>query len=62
MFPVINFLVKFETIIKLIHLDFLWIVPAKYFGKDPPVGEVSLGVLNFVSQVQRLHPHVQFTG
>lgn len=61
MLPVVNFLIQFKSIVKLVHLDLLWVVPAEYFSKDPSVRKVSFWVRYFVGEVERLHPHVQFT-
>jgi hypothetical protein len=50
--PVVAFLVKFETVIILIHLNFFRIVSRQNFSIDPAIGEVTLGVLDFVSQIE----------
>ena len=42
--PIVLLLVQLEPVIVLIHLYLIRIVSGQDFGKDPAVGEVSLGV------------------
>ena len=56
--PVVNFLVELEPIVELVHFNFLGVVPTEDLSVDPAIGEISLGILNFVGEVQTLDPHV----
>ena len=49
--PVVELLVKFEAVVKLVHLDLLWVVAAEDFGVDPAVGKIALRVRDLVGQV-----------
>lgn len=60
-FPVVAFLVELETVIILVHLNFLRVVPIEDFSINPAIGKVTLGVLDFVSQIQGLKPNVHFS-
>ena len=60
--PVVHLLVQLETVVVLVHFDFLGIVAGQDFGIDPPVGEVALRVRDLVGQVERLDPLGHLTG
>ena len=49
MLPIIHFLIKFESVVELIHLKFVRIVSLEDLSVDPAVGEVTLGISDFVS-------------
>ena len=50
--PVVKLLVKFEAVVKLVHLELLGVVTAKDLSVNPPIGQVTLWVRNLVRQVQ----------
>jgi hypothetical protein len=60
--PVVLFLIKFETVIKLVHFDVFWVVALQNFGEDPAVRQIALRVVNFVGEIERLDPEMQFAG
>ena len=62
MLPVVPLPVKFETVIILVHFNLLGVVPAQDFSEQPSVGEVTLGVMDLVGQVQSLQPHIHLSG
>jgi hypothetical protein len=61
-FPVVLLLLKFETVVKLVHLQKIWVVAGEDFGKYPAVAQVALWVCNLVGQVQRLDPYGKLAG
>ena len=50
--PVVHLLLQLETVVKLVHLDFLGVVTGKDLGVDPAIGQVTLRVRDLVSQVE----------
>ena len=60
--PIVLLLLKFETVIKLVHLNLLGVVPLEDLSEDPPIGEIPLRICDLVRQVQRLDPLVELTG
>ena len=58
--PVILFLLKLETVIKLIHLDVVGKVALQDLSDEPSVAQVALRVGDLVGQVEGLDPLVEF--
>ena len=46
--PVVELLVQFEAVIKLVHFELLGVVAAQDLGIDPAVRKVTLGVRDLV--------------
>ena len=61
MVPVVHLLVKFESVVELVHLDTFRIVSLENLSVDPTVREITLWVGDLVSQVKRLEPECYFT-
>jgi hypothetical protein len=50
--PVVLLLLQFEAVIKLVHLDVVWVVPLQDLSEDPAVGKITLGVCDLVGEVK----------
>ena len=50
--PVVKLHVKFEAVVKLVHLELLGVVAAEDLGVNPSIGQVTFRVRNLVRQVQ----------
>jgi hypothetical protein len=37
MLPVVDLLVQLETIVKLVHLDLIWVIPGEDLSEDPSI-------------------------
>ena len=59
--PIILLLVQLEAIVKLIHLQLVWVVAAEDFCNDPTIGQISLWVGDLVGQVERLDPELELS-
>jgi len=58
MSPVVHFLLKFKTVIELIHLYVLWVEALENLSKNPAVWKVTFGIGDLVGKVERHNPLV----
>ena len=49
--PIVQLMIQFETVVKLVHLELLGVVAAHDFSIDPSIGQVSLRIRDFVCEV-----------
>lgn len=60
--PVVGLAGKLETVVVLVHLDFLGVVAGEDLGVDPSIGQVTLRVRDLVRQIQRVDPLLDLSG